>query len=125
MGKADGGAATVEVSQKKACQKRTNILYALLVIKSFRDTRTELLHSGRIPKGVPADVARRAVTKLFLLDTVTRLDDLRVPLGNRLEALSGDRKGQWSIRVNDQWRLCFIWKDGDAYDVEFVDYHRG
>ena len=102
MGKADGGAAAVDVSQKKACQKRTNILYAFLVIKSFRDTRTELLHSGRIPKAVPADVARRAVTKLFLLDTVTRLEDLRVPPGNRLDALSGDRKGQWSIRVNDQ-----------------------
>lgn len=110
---------------ERACLRRTIILYAFSVIKSFRDTRTESLHSGRIPKGVPADVARRAVTKLFLLDTVTRIKDLRVPPGNRLEALSGDRKGQWSIRVNDQWRLCFIWRDGNAHDVEFVDYHRG
>lgn len=97
--------------------------YTLFVIRSFRDARTEYLHSGRIPKGVPADIARRALTKLFLLDTVTRLEDLRVPPGNRLEALSGDRKGQWSIRVNDQWRLCFVWRDGHAHDVEFVDYH--
>ena len=95
------------------------------MIKSFRDTRTEYLHSGRIPKGVPTDVARRAVAKLFLLDTVTRIDDLRVPPGNRLEALSGNRRDQWSIRVNDQWRLCFVWQDGHTYEVEFVDYHRG
>jgi proteic killer suppression protein len=72
---------------------------------------------------VPQNVARRAVVKLFMLDTVTRLEDLRVPPGNRLEALSGDRTGQHAIRVNDQWRLCFVWRDGDAHDVEFVDCH--
>jgi proteic killer suppression protein len=66
---------------------------------------------------------RGAVVKLFLLDTVTRLEDLRVPPGNRLEALSGDRKGQHAIRVNDQWRICFVWREGEAHDVEFVDYH--
>ena len=93
------------------------------MIRSFRDKRTEALGSGLAPKGVPGEVARRAVVKLFLLDTVTRLEDLRVPPGNRLEALSGNRAGQHSIRVNDQWRVCFVWKDGDAYDVEFVDYH--
>ena len=59
----------------------------------------------------------------FLLDTVTRPEDLRVPPGNRLEALVGERRGQHSIRVNEQWRVCFVWRDGDAYDVEFVDYH--
>ncbi|WP_420541377.1 type II toxin-antitoxin system RelE/ParE family toxin [Phreatobacter oligotrophus] len=58
-----------------------------------------------------------------MLDTVTRLDDLRVPPGNRLEALKGDRTGQHAIRVNDQWRICFVWRDGDAYEVEFCDYH--
>ncbi len=58
-----------------------------------------------------------------MLDTVTRLDDLRVPPGNRLEALKGDRAGQHAIRVNDQWRICFVWRDGDAYEVEFCDYH--
>lgn len=110
---------------EKSLPKAYNNFIRFFVIKSFRDTRTEVLHSGRMPKGVPADVARRAVNKLFLLDTVTRLEDLRVPPGNRLEALSGDRKGQWSIRVNDQWRLCFVWRDGNAHDVEFVDYHRG
>lgn len=93
------------------------------MIKSFRDRRTAGLYDGVAVKGVPADVLKRAVSKLFLIDTVTRLDDLRVPPGNRLEALSGDRAGQHSIRVNDQWRVCFVWKDGDAHDVEFCDYH--
>ncbi len=93
------------------------------MIRSFRDKRTEALANGVAPKGVPPDVARRAVMKLFLLGTVTRLEDLRAPPGNRLEALSGARAGQHSIRVNDRWRVCFVWKDGDAYDVEFVDYH--
>jgi proteic killer suppression protein len=93
------------------------------MIRSFRDKRTLALRRGERPKGVPSDVAKRAVMKLFMLDTVTRLEDLRVPPGNRLEALSGDRAGQHSIRVNDQWRLCFAWRDGDAHDVELVDYH--
>lgn len=72
---------------------------------------------------MPPDIAKRAILKLFLIDTVTRLNDLRVPPGNRLEALKGARAGQHSIRVNDQWRICFIWLEGDAYDVEFCDYH--
>jgi toxin HigB-1 len=93
------------------------------MIASFRDSRTEALHNGRIPKGVPPDVAKRAVAKLFLLDTVTRVEDLRVPPGNRLHRLGGDRAGQWSISVSDQWRICFVWRGGDAFDVEFVDYH--
>jgi toxin HigB-1 len=93
------------------------------MIRSFRDKRTQSIASGRAPRGVPGDVARRAVVKLFLLDTVTRLEDLRVPPGNRHEALSGDRKGQHAIRVNDQWRICFVWREGEAHDVEFVDYH--
>ena len=93
------------------------------MIRSFKDSRTQALHDGRIPKGMPADVAKRAVAKLFLLDTVTRIEDLRVPPGNRLHQLTGDRAGQWSISVNDQWRICFIWKSSDAFDVEFVDYH--
>ena len=93
------------------------------MIRLFRDRLTEDLAAGKAPKRVPRDVAERAVRKLFLLDTVTRLEDLRVPPGNRLEALGGDRRGQHSIRVNDQWRICFVWRDGDAYDVEIVDYH--
>lgn len=82
-----------------------------------------MLANGRIPKGIPSDVAKRAVSKLFLLDTVTVLKDLRVPPGNRLHLLSGDRDGQWSISINDQWRICFIWHDGAVFEAEFVDYH--
>ena len=93
------------------------------MIRSFRDKRTEDLARGHAPRNIPADVARRAVHKLFLLDTVTRLEDLRVPPGNRLEALSADRRGQHAIRVNDQWRICFVWRDGGPHEVEFVDYH--
>jgi toxin HigB-1 len=93
------------------------------MIRSFKDRLTEDLAAGKSPKRVPRDVAERAARKLFLLDTVTRLVDLRVPPGNRLEALSGERRGQHSIRVNEQWRICFVWREGDAYDVEFVDYH--
>ena len=93
------------------------------MIRSFKDAKTEALHNGQVPKGVPADVAKRAVSKLFLIDTVTRVEDLRVPPGNRLEALKHDRAGQYSIRVNDQWRICFVWRDGDAHEVEFVDHH--
>ncbi len=78
---------------------------------------------GRVPKGFPPDVARAARRKLAVLDAALRLDDLRAPPGNRLEALSGDRAGQHSIRINDQWRVCFAWRDGGAYEVEIVDYH--
>ena len=93
------------------------------MMRSFRDKLTADLAAGKAPKRVPRDIAERAVRKLFLLDTVTRLDDLRVPPGNRLEALSGERRGQHSIRVNEQWRICFVWRDSHAHDVEFVDYH--
>ena len=93
------------------------------MIRSFRDSRAEALHNGWIPKGIPADVAKRAITKLMLLDTVTWVEDLRVPPGNRLHRLSDDRAGQWSISVNDQWRICVVWQGGEAFDVEFVDYH--
>lgn len=93
------------------------------MIRSFADRRTEQLSSGHAPRGIAPDVVKRAIRKLFLLDTVTRLEDLRVPPGNPLEALKGDRAGQHSIRINDQWRLCFVWRDGHAYDVEFCDYH--
>ena len=92
------------------------------MIMSFRDARTRELAEGRIPKGIPGDVAKRAVARLFLLDTVTRVEDLRVPPGNRPHRLSGDRAGQWSVSVNDQWRICFVWRDGHVFDAEFVDY---
>lgn len=92
------------------------------MIRSFRDTQTEALFSDEdIPRFRAIErVARR---KLLYLHQAKRLEDLRVPPGNRLESLKGDRKGQYSIRINDQWRICFRWKDGDAHDVEIVDYH--
>jgi toxin HigB-1 len=93
------------------------------VIKSFRDKRTAALFIGLTPRGVGSDVVKRAKMKLALLDAAASLDFLRSPPGNRLEALKVDRVGQHSIRVNDQWRLCFVWRDGDAHDVEFCDYH--
>jgi proteic killer suppression protein len=84
---------------------------------------TETVASGKAPKGIPADLLRRAVVKLTLIDNATALTDLMRPPGNRLEALKGDRAGQHSIRINDQWRICFIWSDNGADQVEIVDYH--
>ena len=93
------------------------------MIHSFRDKRTAAVFQGRIPKGFPADLAARAYQKLRMLDAAVVLEDLRLPPGNRLEALKDDRHGQHSIRVNDQWRVCFVWRDGEAHEVEIVDYH--
>jgi proteic killer suppression protein len=92
------------------------------VIRSFRCKDTERLFQRESVRRFKAieSVARR---KLEMLDAAHRLEDLRVPPGNRLEALSGDRKAQHSIRVNDQWRVCFVWRDSGAHDVEIVDYH--
>lgn len=93
------------------------------MIKHFKDSRTETLFEGyRIPALSP-DVARAALRKLKILHNATCLLDLRVPPGNRLESLKGDRQGQYSIRINDQWRICFAWRDNCAYEVEIVDYH--
>jgi proteic killer suppression protein len=94
------------------------------VIKSFADRATEQLFQRRRIAAVPPDIHSVALRKLRLLDAATRLDSLRVPPGNRLEALRGDRAGRHSIRINDQWRICFRWRDGDAYEVEIVDYHK-
>ena len=93
------------------------------MIKSFANRRTQRLYSEGKDKKVPADVAKRAGRKLEYIDLAVVVEDLKVPPGNRLHALSGDRKGQHSISVNDQWRICFRFVDGDAYDVEFCDYH--
>ncbi|MCL4524388.1 MAG: type II toxin-antitoxin system RelE/ParE family toxin [Acidobacteria bacterium] len=94
------------------------------MILSFRDQATksfwETGKSRRIP---PANLRRVTLRKLFMLDRAATLDDLRVPPGNRLEALARDRAGQHSIRINDQFRICFTWKDGNAFDVEITDYH--
>lgn len=93
------------------------------MIRTFRDQRTEDLFHRRRVKGFSEAVQRAALRKLLILDAADSLDDLRVPPGNRLEKLRGDRSGQYSVRVNDQWRLCFAWGGGDAYDVEVTDYH--
>lgn len=93
------------------------------MIKSFADKRTAAIFAGYAVRDLPQQVQRRARAKLFAIDAASRLDDLRAPPGNRLEALRGDRQGQWSIRVNDQWRICFAWRDSEAFDVEIVDYH--
>ena len=93
------------------------------MIKSFRDRNAERLFRRQAVKRLGADVQRVALRKLRMLDAATTLDDLRVPPANRLEKLKGDRAGQHSIRVNRQWRVCFRWRAGDAYDVEIVDYH--
>ena len=92
------------------------------MIRQFADTDTERLFGSMAVRRFRniEDVARR---KLLQLNAALRLDDLRVPPGNRLEALPGNRKGQYSIRVNDQWRVCFVWKDDGVYGVEIVDYH--
>jgi proteic killer suppression protein len=93
------------------------------MIKSFRDKESEKIfnrhRSGKLPQNIQHVVRK----KLVILDAALALNDLRIPPGNRLEALKGDRKGQHSIRINDQWRVCFKWIDGDAYDVEITDYH--
>jgi len=93
------------------------------MIRSFRDKETERLFRREPVKKLPPPVQHRALRKLLVLDAAESVDDLRSPPGNRLEKLSGDREGQYSIRVNDQWRICFYWDDGDARDVEITDCH--
>jgi toxin HigB-1 len=93
------------------------------MIRSFRDRDTERLFARERPRRLPAAILRAALRKLAMLDAAADLADLRVPPGNRLEKLAGDRRGQYSIRINDQWRVCFTWSQGDAYEVEVTDYH--
>ena len=89
----------------------------------LRDRETEKLWEGNVSRRLPNDIQAVARRKLRMLNNAHRLDDLRIPPANRLEALKGKRKGQYSIRVNDQWRICFVWADGNANEVEIVDYH--
>jgi proteic killer suppression protein len=93
------------------------------MIKSFRDKEIEQIFNRLLSKKLPQTIQQLARRKLVILDSATDLNTLRVPPGNRSEAIKGDRKGQHSIRINDQWRICFKWKTGDAYDVEIADYH--
>ena len=93
------------------------------MIKSFRCRDTEALFNRERVRKFGPDVERAAFRKLLMIDAAPSLDSLTIPPGNRLEALKGDRKGQHSIRINAQWRVCFAWQDGNAYEVEIVDYH--
>jgi proteic killer suppression protein len=93
------------------------------VIRSFRDKDTERVFYRLPTRRFPATIIRAARRKLLILDAAESLADLRSPPGNRLEKLSGDRKGQHSIRINQRWRICFRWREGDAYEVEIIDYH--
>ena len=93
------------------------------MIRSYRDRDTQAVAERRRVRRFSEGLQRRAQRKLMIINNSKVLNDLRVPPGNHLEALSGDRVGQHSIRINDQWRVCFTWDDGDAYQVEIVDYH--
>jgi toxin HigB-1 len=93
------------------------------VIRSFSDAETERIWNQQRSKRLPGDIQQRALNKLAMLSQACDLNDLRIPPANRLEALAGNRKGQFSIRINQQWRICFRWTDGDAHDVEITDYH--
>jgi len=93
------------------------------VIKTFASQETELIFQGYVSRKLPRDIQRTARRKLLYLNDAEDLRDLLAPPGNRLEKLSGDRAGQYSIRINDQWRICFRWQDGRVLDVEIVDYH--
>ena len=93
------------------------------MIKTFKCRETERIFNGLYSRKLPSDIQRIAARKLEMLFAASQLKSLRIPPSNRLEKLKGGRAGQHSIRINDQWRICFVWKRGDAYDVEIVDYH--
>jgi toxin HigB-1 len=93
------------------------------MIRDFADKRTRMVFAGESPKGFPSDILRIARRKLKMVDAAVVLADLRAPPGNQLEALTGDRRGQHSIRINDQWRICFVWTPEGPIGVEVVDYH--
>lgn len=93
------------------------------MIRSFKDKETQKIFERKRSRKLPSDIQQVALRKLRMLNRAATLQDLRVPPANRLERLVGDREGQYSIRVNDQWRICFEWEDGDALNVEIVDYH--
>lgn len=93
------------------------------MIKSFADKETQKIWNLQRSKRLPMDIQQRALNKLAMISRAADLNDLKIPPANRLEALKGDRSEQFSIRINQQWRICFLWEDGDAHDVEITDYH--
>ena len=98
-------------------------VYSPRVIRTFADGETRRFYSSGKSRRVPTEIQRRAAMRLVQLNAASRVEDLRMPPSNRLEQLHGNRSSQWSIRINDQWRVCFRFEDGDAFDVEIVDYH--
>ena len=107
-----------------SCLTCINILFMLLVmIQTFAAAATERFFTTGKSRRLPREVLKRAAMRLIQLNGAARIEDLRLPPSNRLEALAHERAGQWSIRINDQWRVCFRFENGDAYDVEIVDYH--
>ena len=102
---------------------RKQIVYSKQMIQSFADTETEQFFATGRSRRLPPDIRKRAAMRLTQLNAAIQIEDLRQPPSNRLEALKGDRKGQWSVRINSQWRLCFKFSKGDAYVVEITDYH--
>jgi len=98
-------------------------LYNENVIKTFKDHQTQQIYQRKRSRKLPSDIQQIALRKLRMINNAVSINDLRVPPANRLEKLSGDREGQWSIRINDQWRICFEWLESDAFNVEIVDYH--
>jgi proteic killer suppression protein len=93
------------------------------MIKTFKNKETEKLFNRDYSKNLPTDIQRAAMKKLWMIDATPDINSFRVPPGNRLQLLHGDREGQYSIRINEQWRICFLWRDGNSYDVEIVDCH--
>jgi proteic killer suppression protein len=93
------------------------------VIKTFKEDLARNIHQRQPPRKLPPEIQQVALRKLRMLNNTISLNDLRVPPANRLERLTGDRNGQWSIRINDRWRICYEWQERDAYNVEIVDYH--
>lgn len=93
------------------------------MIKSFKDKETEKIYCREGSRKLPDDIQQVALRKLRMVNNAKNINDMRIPPANRLEKLKGDRSGQYSIRINDKWRICFVWKDSDAYNVEITDYH--
>jgi toxin HigB-1 len=100
-----------------------NLFIIVAMIRSFADVETERFYTSGKSRRIPTEIRTRAARRLTQVDAAARVEDLRLPPSNQLEALKGNRKGQWSIRINSQWRVCFRFDKGDAFDVEIVDYH--
>jgi proteic killer suppression protein len=112
-----------EISTLRHLGRHNATRYARPDDRQLPGSRYETIWAGRRARRLPSDVQDVALRKLRLINSARRIDDLKVQPGNRLEALKGSRAGQHSIRINDQWRICFVWRDGHAHDVEIVDYH--